>query len=85
PGGKYGKMTGTSQATAFVSGLAALILSTTPSLTPVQVKELIIKNSTPVSGLHGKVASGGKIDAYRAIAAMMPASTIPARKMASKK
>ncbi|MBC7398012.1 MAG: S8 family serine peptidase, partial [Bdellovibrionales bacterium] len=47
PGGKYGKMTGTSQATAFVSGLAALILSTTPSLTPVQVKELIIKNSTP--------------------------------------
>ena len=91
PGGKYGKMTGTSQATAFVSGLAALILSKTPGLSPIQVKELIMKNSTLVSGLHGKVASGGKIDAFRAIAAMTPGAptsplaTIPARKMASKK
>ncbi len=94
PGGKHAKMTGTSQATAFVSGLAALILSKTPSLSPVQVKELIIKNSTQVSHLHGKIASGGKIDAYRALVAMSPSTpaapskavvTVPARKMASKK
>ena len=70
PGGRYGKMTGTSQATAFVSGIAALILSESPNLTPVQVKELIVKNVTPLASLRGKVASGGKIDAYRSIVAL---------------
>ena len=69
PGGRYGKMTGTSQATAFVSGIAALILSRAPGLLPYQVKELIIRNATPVMNLRGKVASGGKVDAYRALSA----------------
>ena len=85
PGGKYGKMTGTSQATAFVSGLAALILAKTPILTPVQVKDLIVKKATLVSGLRGKLASGGKIDAFRAVAAISQPSSAPIRKMASKK
>jgi thermitase len=70
PGGRYGKMTGTSQATAFVSGLAALILSENPKLTPVQVKNLIVRNVTQIASLRGKVASGGKIDAYRSITAL---------------
>lgn len=84
PGGKYGKMTGTSQATAFVSGLAALILSQSPDLSPVQVKDLIVKNATLVSGLRGKLSSGGKIDAFKSLKAMGPVSS-PARIMASKK
>jgi len=70
PGGRYGKMTGTSQATAFVSGLAALILSKAPQLSPIQVKDLILRNVTQVSSLRSKVASGGKIDAYRALAGL---------------
>lgn len=70
PGGRYGKMTGTSQATAFVSGIAALVLARAPGLSPSQVKELIIKNSTLVSSLRSKISSGGKVDAYRALAAL---------------
>ena len=42
PGSLYGRMTGTSQATAFVTGTASMILSVNPELTPVQVKQLII-------------------------------------------
>jgi subtilisin family serine protease len=84
PGGRYGKMTGTSQATAFVSGIAALILSKAPHLLPHQIKELIIKNSTPVSGLRGKISSGGKIDAYRALAAVELSRSVN-RNTASKK
>ncbi len=84
PGGRYGKMTGTSQATAFVSGIAALILSRDPGLLPSQVKELIINNSTPVAGLRGKVASGGKVDAYRSLAAVELSHSV-GRTTASKK
>ena len=84
PGGRYGKMTGTSQATAFVSGIAALILSKAPGLSPVEVKELIVSNVTQVSGLHGKVSSGGKVDAYRSIEAL-EMSRVAGRKVASKK
>jgi subtilisin family serine protease len=84
PAGRYGKMTGTSQATAFVSGIAALILSRAPNLIHSQVKELIINNSTPISGLRGKVASGGKVDAYRSLAAVEMSRTI-SRNTASKK
>jgi len=83
PGGKYGKMTGTSQATAFVSGIAALILSRAPHLLPHQIKELIINNSTPIAALRGKVSSGGKVDAYRSLAAALmsrPASRNTASK-----
>lgn len=82
PGGKYGKMTGTSQATAFVTGVAALLLSKQPNLKPEQLKELIIANSVPVLALRGKIASAGKVDAYKAVAALNPA---PARKTASSK
>jgi subtilisin family serine protease len=70
PGGRYGRMTGTSQATAFVSGIAALILSKAPALSPSQVKELIVKNTTPIANLRTKVGSGGKVDAFRAISAL---------------
>lgn len=80
PGGKYGKLTGTSQATAFVSGVAALILSKQPSLTPAQIKEVILKNATLSQNLRGKVASSGALDAFKAVSAV----TAPGRKMASK-
>ena len=79
PGGKYGKLTGTSQATAFVTGVAALILSKQPSLTPAQIKEVILKNADLSQNLRGKVASSGSLDALKAVNAV----TIT-RKMASK-
>ena len=58
----YIKMKGTSMATPQVSGLAALLLSVNPSLSPDQIKQLIMNNADQVSAFSGKVASGGRID-----------------------
>ena len=50
PGGTtYGNAQGTSMASPVVAGVAALILSYNPQLTPQQVKEIIEKSSTPVT------------------------------------
>ncbi len=65
--GRYGYLTGTSQATAFVSGLAALILSENPDLKPVEVRDIIMKSADKIDSLKGKVASGGRINAYAAL------------------
>jgi hypothetical protein len=56
-------------ATPFVSGLAALVLREAPNLTGYQIKNLLMNSATSVPGLSGKVASGGRVDAYDAIAA----------------
>lgn len=44
---KYFKLAGTSQATAVVSGIAALVLSQNPSLTPNQVKMRLTASALP--------------------------------------
>lgn len=67
PKGRYGYLTGTSQATAFVSGLAALILSENPHLKPAEVREIIMKSADKIDGLKSKIASGGRINAYAAL------------------
>jgi subtilisin family serine protease len=64
PGGRYGHMSGTSQATAFVTGIAALMLSKDPTLTPVKLKSMIINAVDRIPQLSDKVASGGRVNAY---------------------
>jgi subtilisin family serine protease len=63
----YAYMTGTSQATAFVSGVAALLLSENPNLKPKEIKEILVSSSDSQKSLQGKLASGGKINAFRAL------------------
>lgn len=70
PGGKYSYMSGTSQATAFVTGLAVLILSEDKSMQPQEVRDLIRASSDKLPSLRGKVYSGGKINAYAALRAI---------------
>lgn len=67
PKGKYGYLTGTSQATAFVSGLAALILTENPKLTPPEVRDIIMNSSDKLAELDGKLISGGRINAFSAL------------------
>lgn len=73
PGGKYGYMSGTSQATAFVTGIAALLLSRDPSLTPEQIKTLIKESVDSIPSLKEKLATGGRVNAYKALALLIQA------------
>ena len=62
---------GTSMATPHVAGLAGLLWSKQPTLTYQQVEAVILGNADTVSGLAGKIVSGGRINAYRSLAAVV--------------
>lgn len=70
PGSKYSYMTGTSQATAFVAGLAALMLSKDRSLKPDQIRDIIRASVDRLPNLKEKVYAGGKVNAYSALTAL---------------
>ncbi|GLX86012.1 hypothetical protein tloyanaT_22640 [Thalassotalea loyana] len=55
-GGKYFEMSGTSQAAAVVSGVAALMISQDPSLTPDEVKCRLIDSAHTALNSEGKIA-----------------------------
>ncbi|TMH91658.1 MAG: hypothetical protein E6H42_08965 [Betaproteobacteria bacterium] len=72
-GATYFRLTGTSMATAVVSGAAALLLQRRPTLTPDQVKALLVGTTQPYGEDSGQVlpdpiADGsGLLDAYAAV------------------
>jgi subtilisin family serine protease len=60
---------GTSFSAPLVSGVAALIMSQRPDLSHRKVRQIIIDSVDKVSTLSGKVASGGRLNAYKALQA----------------
>jgi serine protease AprX len=62
---------GTSQATAFVAGEVALLLSARPELTPDQVKALLIDTAQPLSDGH-PAQGAGRTDLRAALSAPAP-------------
>ncbi|HYF15014.1 MAG TPA: sensory rhodopsin transducer [Phycisphaerales bacterium] len=60
---------GTSAAGPVVAGIAALIKAAKPTASAVEVRELLQSTSDPLPSLQGKVRSGGRVNAHRALLA----------------
>ena len=68
PGGGFGFMTGTSQATAFITGVAALLLSSHKTqLLPEQIKAHLLATGRYDKNLLSKTSSHTRINALRAL------------------
>ena len=65
----YSHMSGTSMATPHVAGIVALMLEANPYLTPAQVKDIIERTATNMTGRVYWEAGTGHINAYEAVAA----------------
>lgn len=68
PGGRYGPMTGTSQATAWVSGLAAaILLKMEKAWTPENIKKILEKVATKDHSLSQKIRTESRISNLQAL------------------
>jgi len=67
-GNDYEQRSGTSLAAAIVTGVAALALSAHPNLSVDQLRSLLLESVDKLPGLRGKVSSGGRINAAKAVA-----------------
>lgn len=67
PGNDFTADSGTSFAAPFVTGVAALMLSIHPELTPTQLKQTIMDNVDHVAALANLCVSGGRLNAYKAL------------------
>ncbi|MBP9680308.1 MAG: S8 family serine peptidase [Bacteriovorax sp.] len=65
--GRSGYLTGTSQATAFVTGVVALIKAEYPQLSTEKIKEIIKASAKKEVTMEGKCATGGRLDAASAL------------------
>ncbi|MEQ9325703.1 MAG: S8 family serine peptidase, partial [Rhodospirillales bacterium] len=70
PGNGYRTLSGTSMATPHVAGVAALLLSMDDTLTPEEIRTLLMDSVDPVSALSTRVASGGRLNAEAALEAL---------------
>jgi len=62
-----GIMSGTSQATAVVSGIAALMYSKNPHLKPQEYKKILMETVDRNPSLQNKIRSNGRVNAWKAL------------------
>ncbi len=64
----YTHMSGTSMATPHVAGIVALMLEANPNLTPAQVKDILERTASNMTGRLAWEAGAGHVNAYNAVA-----------------
>lgn len=74
PNNTYGSYSGTSMATPHVAGVAALVKSNDPSLDDAGIKARLLGNVDKKSGLTGKTATGGRLNAATAVGPKLDSS-----------
>jgi len=74
----YKTMSGTSMAAPHVAGLAALLYGQCPTVGYASVRSAIINNVEPLKSLRDKIASGGRINAYRTLKSIFPPGDLSA-------
>lgn len=63
----YREASGTSMATPYIAGTAALILASEPKLSVEKLRERILQSADKIDSLNGKVENGGRINAAKAL------------------
>ncbi len=71
--GSYGTFSGTSAATAFVTGTVALVEGLHPGWSADQVVHQVMATVTPDTALSGQIVTGGIVNAAAAVGSVVPA------------
>ena len=74
PPNQYGRSSGTSMATPFISGVAALMMRERPEMTGYQVKELLEANGNKITSLSTRTSSKTRLNVANTVNAAKAAS-----------